>query len=713
MLRLTLRTLLAYIDDTLEPAQARELGLKVADSADARELTERIKKVTRRRGLHTPLPTGSDSDVSDPNTVAEYLSNNLDADAVAKLEERCLKSDVHLAEVAACHQILTLVLTEPVRVPPRANQRMYQLVGPPASRPKRKPGKTLPVGGVRPGMADKPEADEADAALLLGMNRYSSTAPRSNRLALLAAVAALAAGLVLAVWMAWPHTPAAGPDVHYGPVSYAQLPAKPNEANDGKDGVAPDPRPKPMGTPEMPPVDPIPPVEPDIKKAPDPAEQVAPGSKNRLPVGRVATPNVIVLTHPDAEPDAQPAPWTRLSPDGDAVVTGYDEVVALPGYKADVNLDSGAVVRLWGNVPELLPSRLLESRVRFHATPKQPDDKGQTLDADLTLLAGRVFVGTRKPGGATVRLRFADEVWDITLADEKSDIMAEVTTAFVPGTPYAREGGESPRTEATVAVLHGAATIKAPKRYKEFAKVAAPAVLTWDSRTGKVADPKPIDPAALPYFAKFTPVESDQGKAVQKALTDLATGLTDKAGIKVLLAQRLTEPADPSRILTTRVAIYAQAAIASGAAGGDDLKPLLDPLTEETRGYARLAAVNALAAWVAQNPGNSAALHKQLVEKARFKEDDADLAVRLLRGYAASPRPDSADLDKLAESLSHPSVAIRELALWNLVNFVDPDALRPGAGLVTDVAITGPAYDTFVKRWKGRIEEIKKRPEKK
>src|SRR5688572_16884224 len=148
MPRLTLRTLLAYIDDTLEPAQARALGAKVAESPEAKQLIERIKKVTRRRGLQNPAPAGADDDVSDPNTVAEYLSNTLESEQVTKLEETCLVSDAHLAEVAACHQILTLILTEPVRVPPRANQRMYKLVEPPASNPRRRPGRTLPVGGV-------------------------------------------------------------------------------------------------------------------------------------------------------------------------------------------------------------------------------------------------------------------------------------------------------------------------------------------------------------------------------------------------------------------------------------------------------------------------------------------------------------------------------------------------------------------------------------
>ena len=125
-MRLTLRTLLAYLDDTLESAQAREIGQKVAESDVAQELIERIKKVTRRRGLTVPPASGPDK--IDANTVAEYLDNDLSPELVAEVEELALNSDVHLAEIAASHQILTLVLGEPAQVPPVARQRMYQLV---------------------------------------------------------------------------------------------------------------------------------------------------------------------------------------------------------------------------------------------------------------------------------------------------------------------------------------------------------------------------------------------------------------------------------------------------------------------------------------------------------------------------------------------------------------------------------------------------------
>ena len=78
-MRLTLRTLLAYLDDTLEPAQAKLIGQKVAESDTAQELMARIKQVTRRRRLTTPPASGPGAKI-DPNTIAEYLDNVLPAE---------------------------------------------------------------------------------------------------------------------------------------------------------------------------------------------------------------------------------------------------------------------------------------------------------------------------------------------------------------------------------------------------------------------------------------------------------------------------------------------------------------------------------------------------------------------------------------------------------------------------------------------------------
>ncbi|MFO1021677.1 MAG: hypothetical protein U0903_13415 [Planctomycetales bacterium] len=125
-MRLTLRTLLAYLDDVLEPSQAKEIGQKIKDSPVATALVERIKEVMRRRRLGTPDMEGAGSGVN-PNSVAEYLDNTLSPDQVAQLEKICLESDTQLAEVASVHQILTLVLGEPVSVSAETRERMYGL----------------------------------------------------------------------------------------------------------------------------------------------------------------------------------------------------------------------------------------------------------------------------------------------------------------------------------------------------------------------------------------------------------------------------------------------------------------------------------------------------------------------------------------------------------------------------------------------------------
>lgn len=126
-MRLTLRTLLAYLDDILEPSQTKEIGSKLTESQFASDLVQRIREVMRRRRLTAPDVDGRDGSL-DANVMAEYLDNTLSPEAVTDVEKRCLESDMHLAEAAACHQILTMVLGEPVEITPDSRRRMYGLV---------------------------------------------------------------------------------------------------------------------------------------------------------------------------------------------------------------------------------------------------------------------------------------------------------------------------------------------------------------------------------------------------------------------------------------------------------------------------------------------------------------------------------------------------------------------------------------------------------
>jgi hypothetical protein len=726
MPRLTLRTLLAYIDDTLEPAEARALGKKVADSDEAKQLVERIKKVTRRRGLSTPVATDPDDETADPNTVAEYLDNALDSPTLKQVEETCLESDVHLAEVAACHQILTLVLTEPVRVPPRAHRRMYALVPPPASVPKRRPNKTLPVGGAPPNPEHTEDAD-ADAALLLGMKRYSSANTWAARFALFGAAAVLFLLLSAAVLLSLPPRGPAPPDVSPGH-SYALAPREPLVPE------APMPRPKEKPAPPKKPKEPdtlavLPVAPPPHAVGTKPPDVHGLGDPIPLPNNEVREIAVIL------KPQTKPLIVTQLPKTGeqwirvmvkddppDAVMSGVP-VMALPGYKAELSVDRRVQLRLWGNVPEQLPYRVLESRIKLHSPPAG-------FDADITLLAGRIYLKAERKDGAKVRLRLASEVWDVTLPDAESNVLAELISWYEPGTVYAAKGGSHPKREARVAVAFGSAAFEAPgNRFKKIPKLTRGQQVTWDSVTDRLSDAVTIEPALDGLLLNPDPI-NPQTAELNRNVTRLLSNAADRVAtrdavaptIRVLVGPELPDGvAERDRELVARLGIYAHAALADSSADGvATLTPLVDVLTSQLPWLARQAVVTALVNWVARDRGNTALLREFLVTDRMMAANDADTLLRLLRCFVAPTNPDPQRLDELVEPvpprdrslLGDPSVPIREAALWNIMvvrleSWV-PLPLGVNVGAVGS-KVDSDEYKKFLADGKRWIDEVKKR----
>ena len=125
-MRLTLRTMLAYLDDVLDPADAQELGARISESEFASELVHRVRNSARKMRLSAP-DLEEQGVGAELNSVADYLDNVLPEEQLSDFEQVCLESDVHLAEVTCCHQILTLVLGEPAVVPDDVRQRIYRV----------------------------------------------------------------------------------------------------------------------------------------------------------------------------------------------------------------------------------------------------------------------------------------------------------------------------------------------------------------------------------------------------------------------------------------------------------------------------------------------------------------------------------------------------------------------------------------------------------
>ncbi len=103
--------------------------------------------------------------MSDPNLVAEYLDNLLPPEKVGEYEKICLKSDVHLAEAASVHQILSL-LGQKAKVPSEAKHRMYRLIkGREAARPDRTARRRAVRHGAGGGLAAVDPAGAAPAVV--------------------------------------------------------------------------------------------------------------------------------------------------------------------------------------------------------------------------------------------------------------------------------------------------------------------------------------------------------------------------------------------------------------------------------------------------------------------------------------------------------------------------------------------------------------------
>jgi hypothetical protein len=683
-MQLTLRTLLAYLDDTLDPARAREIGQKVAENPPAQDLIDKIKRVTRRRGLATP-PTGAGGSPSNPNTVAEYLSDTLPADQVKRFEEACLESDVHLAEVAACHQILTLVLTEQMRVPPTARKRMYQLVKGRESIPDRRPGTAIPVGGVREEAADDDHDD--DAPFLLGLPAYSRGESAGRRVARVGALVALLTVLAVAVWLALPPADRSAPDDTGGvawvpPTSQPKPPPTPGK-HDDKWAVAM-PKPDDADDKKKPDAMPGPPDEPKRDLVP-----AAPAARtDRVPVGKIDKVRGVVLRKP-AGADA----WERVLPDTPAVL-GSDRLMALPGTNAPVRLDLDVTAELWGSLPELFPAPLYESTV----TPALPADG---FDADLTVHVGRVYLTTRRPGGAKVRLRFASEVWDVTLADAKTEVVFELTHAPSPGVMP-----EPPRTSAGLAVREGEATLQ--YRQQPAAKLAKGAEAYWDNKGGKAEVRPTTDKPG--YWARLQVApDAASAEAALTAVDAMTRSLTDprrvRAAFEEAVQMREDRPPTRAEVAAARLAVLSFAAV-------QDLPGLVNALVDPVRGLLRMTAVEGLRGAVALDPPLADRFRQVLADRLKLNEDESAFALHLLRGFTPAEQVDPATYDRVVVTLTHPAVGMRELAINALAGLVDPQAPGNEALFRYDAGAPPEGRDPVYRLWLRRVEEMKQEAKK-
>jgi hypothetical protein len=667
-LRLTLRTLLSYLDDTLDPAQARVIGQKVAESEQARELMDRIRQVTRRRRLTTPPATGPGG--IDANTIAEYLDNEVTPEQAVEVEQICQASDVHLAEVAACHQILTLVLGEPALVPPSARQRMYGLVKGPEAIPFRKPPKQRSEGDLDLSTSDAGHEDET-----LRPGGGSSDTGMRNTL-LLAAGGLIAVGLLIfALWQLFGtgNQPAKDNPVVQNDKKDkddkkdADIDKKQSDdSKDKDDKKQPDDK-----------KDKDDKIQPDDKKKDDDKkdkdDKKAPPGKD---LGSEPIPFDPPLLKPAAilgeylpnpkEPDVllhkgpgEKGTWERLWINNREIGSGRP-LMALPSMRSDIRLKTGVMLTLWGTSPEVWPNPLFyESLAELYPHP--------VLDLDLTLKRGKILLRNAKKFGkpAVIRIRFDDPMqqkqlyFDVTLRGKDTVVAVERFSALPPEPFF--DDRQHPNRKGPFAVviclfMGGNAYIRSPDSGSIVETQKGPQFVAWSSIRG-FGSPDAARPEMTDFYAE-TPKfgEPKERKLAIDAGYTLAVNLVSKK-----LDVALQEALDSNSVASRRLAVRCYTAL-------DEFGVPLELLDRENTNLEfedlRRTALYSLLHWLPLERDNEYRVFDAL--RAQYKPIVARKVMELLHSMPPEEREKSATWQRLIDDLDNPVVILRALSAYQL-----------------------------------------------
>jgi hypothetical protein len=474
-MRLTLRTMLAYLDEVLEPADAEALGKKIEESDFASGLVQRIKGVMKKVRIDAPKVDGKGMG-NDANTVSEYLDSSLPQDRVGDFERVCLESDKHLCEVASCHQVLTLVLGKPADVPDGLRERVYALVDPERVS-KVEEFAARSDGRPQPPPVAKSNGQAAVVHAAPEVPEYLRAGRRPVILPLLAAGIAALALLLLAFWLlggptglvAMAQRMRGSSQVAINSSNTAPTTTKPAESpsleNDqpsvatsretsSRETSSPSATSSAETTTNEPPPMPRPSV-PDMVTAPEPAtgvatanaiESITPRAPMPLapptaeaPAEETRTARATVITKlPPAVAKAEPKPALievgRFTSDGEVLATldpdtglwrrkptlsvlaAGERLTVLPPYRAQVALPSGVQVTFAG-----------EGAVRM----ERPGERGISR---MTVDYGRFLVVTVGAAGAQIELDLIGVKGVATLVDADSSLAIRAEHWLPPGT---------------------------------------------------------------------------------------------------------------------------------------------------------------------------------------------------------------------------------------------------------------------------------------
>jgi hypothetical protein len=382
-------------------------------------------------------------------------------------------------------------------------------------------------------------------------------------------------------------------------------------------------------------------VEEEAKPEEAPGK-IAPPKNDRRAVGKHLmgpVPNVLL-----ARQAGDKSPWKR-QPRESTLFSG-DMLVSLPGYRSEIRLDTGVHLLLWGNLPEFSSIPVMESAVEVHVPPP-------SFDLDFTLETGRVIISNHKSEGpAKVRVRFYEEVWELTLLDGDSEVAMELVG--LPELGYKKDSKEKNEPVASLYLieLKGKSHVKVGFETQMVREPPGAALLVWNNLRGVAGRPESM--RDLPPWAGNKLPRSKAAQAMVKALDTLSERLGGKGMVDVTLSELLKEP-EP----LDRLAVYCL-----GATG--DVAALLDALADEHNRNARLAVIQTLTHWLGHGTDHDQLLY-QVLEK-KYKSGPAEIMLSLLHGFTTEEQAQPETYETLIQYLKNDKLPIRELANWQLAN---------------------------------------------
>mgnify|MGYP001031295069 CR=1 FL=1 len=341
----------------------------------------------------------------------------------------------------------------------------------------------------------------------------------------------------------------------------------------------------------------------------------------------------------------------KVVPDGAPLRAG-DLLVCLPGAVAR-GANGAVTVTSLADYDNRSPLPSLETAFTLH--------EAKDADLDVTLDRGRLDLTNTKPAGAaTVKVRFWEQVWTVTLDAPGTRVAFELCARWPAGARFKAEPGgvakATPVASLVCLVLKGDPTVKAGTVTVGLAAPPGPALIEWDSVVGADARPRRLE--KLPDWADPDAGLSADGKKLAAAVEKFRAGRSADAAAT---SAAFLASADP---VEQRVGLVTAGAL-------DEVDALRRELAEAKTQEEWDFGITVVRHWLGRCPGQDQKLYAQLTGPARgYTPAQARVVMQLLFGFSPEDLQQPETFEVLIDYLTDDLPAIRNLAAWHLVRAV-------------------------------------------